>query len=106
MPRVIADALTRLLKRKPYRTFTYGRAGLERLVREAGFAAVDFYCPWPRYQDPDAIVRHGDEAAFANMAKVHPGAFGRLEALAFRGLRAFGLHWTFAPAWIALARKR
>ncbi len=106
MPRAIADLLTRLLKRKPYRTYTYGRASLERLVREAGFAAVDFYCPWPRYQDPDAIVRHGDEAAFASMAKIQPEAFGRLEALAFQGLRTLGLHWTVAPAWIVLARKR
>ena len=106
MPRAIADALTRLLKRKPYRTFTYGRASLERLVREAGFADVDFYCPWPRYQDPNAVVRYRDEAAFASMAKVYPEAFGRLEAIAFRVLRILGLHWTVAPAWIALARKR
>ena len=105
MPRALADVLTRLLKRKPYRTYTYGRARLAALVREAGFADVDFYCPWPRYQDPEAIVRCGDEAAFANLEHVHPEAFGRIEGKVFRVLRALGLHWSVAPAWIALARK-
>jgi hypothetical protein len=85
--------------------YTYGKRSLERLVREAGFAEVDFYCPWPRYQDPEAVVRCGDEAAFANLTVVHPGAMARGERLLFRVLRAAGLHWAFAPAWIALARK-
>ena len=106
MPRTAADLLTRLLKHKPYRTYTYGRAGLEALVREAGFAAVDFYCPWPRYQDPEVIVRYGDDAAFANIEAVHPEAFGPIERRLFRALRTLGLHWHVAPAWIALARKQ
>ena len=105
MPRRAADALTRLLKGKPYRTYTYGRASLEALVKQAGFEVVEIYCPFPRYQDPEAVVRYGDEAAFASMTAIHPTVFARAERAVFRVLRALGLHWTVAPAWIALARK-
>ena len=105
MPRRVADALTRLLKRKPYRTYTYGRAELERLVKEAGFETVEIYCPFPRYQDPEVVVRYGDDAAFANMTAVHPTVFARAERVVLAILRAIGLHWQVAPAWIALARK-
>jgi SAM-dependent methyltransferase len=105
MPRGAADMLTRLLKRKPYRTYTYGRDALARLVHDAGYAELELYCPWPRYQDPEAVVRYGDEAAFANIASVHPDAMARTESLAFRALRALGLHWAVAPAWIVVARK-
>jgi len=106
MPRTLADATTRLLKRKPYRTYTYGREALERLLADAGFGAVDVYCPWARYQNPDFVVRVGDEPAFARMQASHLRAENKLEAAAFELLKTFGLHWTFAPAWIAVARTR
>jgi 2-polyprenyl-3-methyl-5-hydroxy-6-metoxy-1,4-benzoquinol methylase len=106
LPRALADAATRLLKRKPYRTYTYGRRGLERLLRDAGFDTVDLYCPWARYQNPDAVVRVDDEVAFARLQATHLRGESRLEAAAFGALRMLGLHWTVAPAWIAVARTR
>jgi SAM-dependent methyltransferase len=105
LPRALADTVTRILKRKPYRTFTYGREALTALLVEAGFAAVDLYCPWPRYQNPDFIVRCGDEKGFDYFRRTHLRRRNRLEAAAFWLLQRFGAHWNCAPAWIALARR-
>jgi SAM-dependent methyltransferase len=105
MPRALADALTRLLKRKPYRTYTYGRGALVELLERAGFARVDLYCPWPRYQDPDFIVRCDDEPAFDYFRCRHMPGLSSPEAGVFGLLAKLGVHWTFAPAWIALARR-
>jgi 2-polyprenyl-3-methyl-5-hydroxy-6-metoxy-1,4-benzoquinol methylase len=105
LPRPAADVATRALKRKPYRTYTYGRRGLTALLAEAGFARVELYCPWARYQDPDFVVRVGDEGAFTHFRRTALASRHPAEARAFAVLQAAGLHWDAAPAWIAVGHK-
>jgi hypothetical protein len=76
------------------------------LLTQAGFTSVDLFCPWPRYQNPDFVVRCGDEPGFAYFRRVHLRRRNRLEAAAFGLLQSVGAQWTFAPAWIALARRK
>jgi SAM-dependent methyltransferase len=56
LPRFLADSYAKLRKRGSYRTYTYSRLGYIKLLREAGFKNVDFYLPWPGYNDPRIIV--------------------------------------------------
>jgi 2-polyprenyl-3-methyl-5-hydroxy-6-metoxy-1,4-benzoquinol methylase len=105
LPRPAADVATRVLKRKPYRTFTYGRRALRQLLAAGGFSRVDLYCPWPRYQNPDFVLRVGDDAAFTHFRRRVLAAGHPAEARLFAALEAAGLHWDAVPAWIAVAHK-
>ena len=47
----------------------------------------------------------GDESGFDYFRRSHLRKVSRPEAAAFWVLQRFGLHWTCAPAWIALAQR-
>ena len=50
LPRALSNAYSRLLRRRPYRTYTYGYAGYLSLLGDAGFQA-EIYHPWRDYRD-------------------------------------------------------
>ena len=56
MPRRLANAWSRARRNQDYRTYTYSRRGYAKLLREAGFTQVDFYCPYPDYREFDRLV--------------------------------------------------
>ena len=56
MPRTVANLWSRLRRGQPYRTYTYSRAGYTRLMREAGFESLKFYCPYPDYREFERVV--------------------------------------------------
>lgn len=65
MPRFLADAWTRIRAGKPYRTYTYSRAGYRELLQESGFAKknIEFYTAYPGYNDPQFIIPFDDLSA-------------------------------------------
>jgi len=56
MPRFLANLYTKMRKKTSYRTYTYSRRGYLKILRQAGFENIDFYLPWPGYNDPRIIV--------------------------------------------------
>jgi len=56
MPRFLANIYTKLRIKKPYRTYTYGKKGYEKLLEEAGFKNVKFLLPAPGYNFPKYII--------------------------------------------------
>ncbi|HYD47286.1 MAG TPA: methyltransferase domain-containing protein [Terriglobales bacterium] len=105
LPRRAADWLTRKRKDKPYRTYTYSQSDYVRLLHEAGYPNLEFHCPWPRYQDPNAIVRAGDEAAFDFFRRRILARRQPFDAAVFALLQRLGLHWWMAPAYLILAER-
>jgi SAM-dependent methyltransferase/aminoglycoside phosphotransferase (APT) family kinase protein len=63
VPRWAADVLVRRANGHPYRTYTYGRGGMRRLLAEAGFPHTRFFAPIPDYRDFREI--HALDAAVA-----------------------------------------
>ncbi len=63
MPRFLANMISRFLRNKPYRTYTYSRSGYRRLFRDAGFAGVRYFIPFPNYRSYNAIFDGNDAAA-------------------------------------------
>jgi len=106
MPRKIADIVTRALKGKPYRTYTYGHGGYRQLMEEAGFTKISFYCPWPRYQTPRHIMCWGDNAAFTYFRKKVLRDLNFKEYFIFTVLAWFHLDWFFTSSFIILAQKK
>lgn len=60
MPRFLADLVSRLTGRGPYRTYTYTEAGYRKLLSEAGFGRADFYATIPSYRDVYFLAPLGD----------------------------------------------
>ena len=62
MPRFLADLITKLIKKHPYRTYTYTRRGYEKLMRDSGFDLnkIEFYLAHPGYNLPQYIIPFDD----------------------------------------------
>lgn len=80
---------------------TFGRVELERLLREAGFGAIDFALPFPDYKLPTSVV----------MPRGHDGSFPDFDAATFArqsvGADAQLIHaplFSLGQAWGVLGR--
>lgn len=58
MPRLLANWLTRLIKRKEYRTYTYTRRGYEKLLSDSGYQNIQFYDIFPSYRHPLQMISY------------------------------------------------
>lgn len=56
LPRKVADRISRLVKERPFNTYTYSHGGYRRLLGKAGLDRVDFYYPLPGYQHPAVLL--------------------------------------------------
>ena len=64
LPRRIANLVTRILRKKKYRTYTYSFNDYKRMLEEAGFQDVEFYYTWPDYRNPKYIFSEKDRNIF------------------------------------------
>ena len=64
LPRVAADALSRVVRRQPYRTYLYNMRGYQRLLGESGFRQCRVYDLVSSYNDYDFVVDPRDGAAY------------------------------------------
>lgn len=56
MPRFLADIYTKIRLKKPYRTYTYSKAGYEKIFKESGFKDTSFLLLAPGYNFPKYII--------------------------------------------------
>ena len=106
MPRKVADIITLLLRGKSYRTYTYGHGGYRQLLEDAGFTKIRFFCPWPKYQTPEYIMRWGDNSAFTYFRKKILRYQDVKEYIIFSVLAWFHFDWFLSPSFIILAQKK
>ena len=116
LPRRLADGIARRFYRRSYRTYTYSYWGLEKLVREAGFASTLFYTPLDTYWFPYAIEPISDRKRIL-CSLDHPDLENaseeyRREALVSREQRWLiktmtwlGLTKVFCNAFVVIGRK-
>lgn len=109
LPRRLADLYSRVVRKKPYRTYTHSIAGLRRLLRDCGFSKTELYFPVLHYANPryyvslespepsDYLLSH----ILQSHPKTNPVALG-LGRLATR-LR---LHHLFCPTFAVIAEKQ
>jgi len=55
-PRFLADWITKIRNKHPYRTYTYTYWGYKKLLKDAGFSRYDIYIALPGYNLPKYIV--------------------------------------------------
>lgn len=69
MPRPMANLYSKLMKRKPYRTYTYTKRGYEQLLTKAGFTErPSFYILYPGYNLPRLAIPYENLGAFSYAA--------------------------------------
>lgn len=66
MPRVLANFISKIKRKKPYRTYTYSRIGYRKLLKKANFRDIKFYIPWRNYRTLDVIFVENYSEAFLN----------------------------------------
>ncbi len=69
LPRFLANAYTRWRTGQNYRTYTYSRAGYEKMFRQAGFNNIQTYLLLPGYNVPRYIIEHDDLAGLKFMTR-------------------------------------
>lgn len=55
-PRWFSNAITKLIRKMPHRTYVYSLFGYRRILNRAGFDDVDFYWPYPSYHDANYLI--------------------------------------------------
>jgi len=58
LPRPLANFYTKARTGKKYQTYTYSKAGYEKMLRRADFQNIETYLVLPGYNVPKYIVRH------------------------------------------------
>ena len=66
LPRRLADIVTRVVRRRPYRTYTYGASGLRQLLHRAGFGAALFAYSAPNYRRFRFLIELDDPRPLAH----------------------------------------
>lgn len=82
LPRWLADAYCRWRLGQRYDTYTYTKRGYEKLIRESGFAATEFYLPYPGYNLPRIMIPYDNLKALAYVVRTIMRAGGRKKVLA------------------------
>lgn len=107
MPRFLADLVSRLAARKPYRTYTYSYRGYQSLLHEAGFSEMSFWGAIPKYRYPDYVIDFSrSEPLQYYIEKV--GGKSRLKRLGFRAvavLHRLGIWKQLFPTFIIVSKK-
>ncbi len=71
LPRSLANLVTRLRLRKPYRTYTYTCRGYRELLKSAGFEDPSIYLAYPTYREPHFILPSDNEMALTYFVRRH-----------------------------------
>ena len=56
MPRFLANIVSQIFKKEPYRTYTYSYLSLQKILRGAGFSNSKFWGAIPKYRYPDFVI--------------------------------------------------
>lgn len=82
LPRFLANSVTRVFKKKPYRTYTYAASGYRALLRDSFFTKpASFYVAYPGYNSPQYLIAHDDFSAlrfFYKSFSVNKGFKGKI----------------------------
>jgi SAM-dependent methyltransferase len=108
LPRMGADVYSGIVRRKPYRTYTYSSRGYQSLLKEAGFPQIDVWGFAPDYRHVHRAIRLSDQRMKRESLKARTIP-KKLRNLVIRTLlpwfaESFGLLAGYRPAYSYVAR--
>lgn len=107
LPRPLQDVLFKLLRGKPFRTWTYSRPALRRLLGAAGFKNVEIKYAFPDYRMPELVLSDDGMTHFRACSPL--GQRSLLKKIVVRGVERIVYKMLrlsyFAPAFVVYATK-
>ena len=61
LPRFLSNFISKIFRKKDYRTHIYSFAELKKLLKEAGFSQLQDFCCFPMYHFPSLIIPNSSE---------------------------------------------
>ncbi len=109
LPRFVSNIISRIFRKKDYRTYVYSFSELKNLLKEAGFNNVDDYCCFPMYHFPSLIVPNTKEGISQYIAYKDKNIVTWKQKLGLHYLEIFLMKYlkarNFSPAIIMIAKK-
>lgn len=107
MPRPLQDLIFTRLRGRPFRTWTYSRSALRRLLGAAGFKDVEIKYAFPDYRMPELVLSDDGMKYFRTCSPLGQRSF--LKKIVVRGVEKIVYQWLrlsyFAPAFVVYATK-
>ncbi len=109
LPRSISNVISKIFRKKDYRTYIYSFSELKDLLREAGFKKIDDYCCFPMYHFPSLIFPNSNEGISQYIAYKDKNIVTWKQKLVFKYLEVFLMKYlkfkNLSPAIIVVAKK-
>jgi SAM-dependent methyltransferase len=108
LPRALANAYSRLIRKKDFREYTYTYGEHKRLLKEAGFSCVQFYAPLPSYRRFHYLIPVEDASRVRFFVNRLIHARNNIQAFFVGLVRSLRLYrWVkyFVPDFSIIARK-
>jgi SAM-dependent methyltransferase len=106
LPRILTNQYSRIVRGRPYRTYTYTKYGYRRLLSESGFSSVQFFYPWLRYRYWNRMyTEKGIDAEPVVEAKPSDSPMRRRAIALVRLMRASRILSWFVPDFYIMAQK-
>ena len=109
LPRSISNIISRIFKKKDYRTYIYTFAELKDLLREAGFTQIEDYCCFPMYHFPSLVFPNSKDGINQYVAYKDKKVVTWKQKLVFKYFEIFLMKYLKArnlcPAIIMVAKK-
>ena len=109
LPRSISNIISRIFKKKDYRTYIYSFAELKNLLKEAGFQQIEDYCCFPMYHFPSLVFPNSKEGINQYIAYKDKNVVTWKQKLVFKYFEIFLMKYlkarNFCPAIMIVATK-
>lgn len=109
LPRSISNIISRIFKKKEYRTYIYSFAELKDLLKEAGFQQIEDYCCFPMYHFPSLVFPNSREGINQYVAYKDKNVVTWKQKLVFKYFEIFLMKYlkarNFCPAIMIVAKK-
>ena len=109
LPRFISNIISRIFRKKDYRTYVYSFSELKNLLREVGFINIEDYCCFPMYHFPSLVLPNTKQGISQYVAYKDKNIVTWKQKLGLRYLEIFLMKYlkarNFSPAIIMIAKK-
>ena len=109
LPRPISNIISRIFKKKDYRTYIYSFNEIKALLKEAGFQKIEDYCCFPMYHFPSLIFPNSREGIDQYIAYKDKNITTWKQKLVFKYFEIFLMKYlkarNFCPAIMIVATK-
>ena len=109
LPRTLSNIISRVFRKKDYRTHIYSFSELKGLLREAGFSKIEDFCCFPMYHFPALIFPNSKNGIGMYETYENKDIITWKQKLVFRYFEIFLMKYlkarNFCPAIIIVATK-